>query len=230
MPESDSPSTPVLSPRISFAVAVAAGLFSAVWPWLALTKDGPVQAFDLSCAQYWKAHEKLPVALMIYLTDVGGVAALFVLTIVAALWQLAHKNRVLATAWFVVAVGGALLNQGSKVLFDRDRPGPELRADAVHERNKSYPSGHSMGSIVGYGMLGYVVILTWPCRMRRLLTIAVLTALILAIGLSRIYLRAHWFSDVIGGWAMGLCWLCACLGWLESRRGHPSADPPPAGA
>ena len=42
--------------------------------------------------------------------------------------------------------------------------------------------------------------------------------LIAGIGFSRIYLRAHWFSDVIGGYAAGLCWLCFCLGWLELRR------------
>ena len=43
-------------------------------------------------------------------------------------------------------------------------------------------------------------------------------AIVLAVGFSRVYLRAHWFSDVVGGWSLGIAWLFLCLGWLERRR------------
>ena len=215
------------SPRLFFGAAIAAGLFAVIWSWLALAEiAGPdaasaLASFDWRCAQHWKSyaadHARMSGS-MIYLTDLGGVAAMTLLTIMGLIWQASHNNRLLVAAWLAIVIGGAIVNQGSKVLFDRDRPGPELRADAVHERNKSYPSGHSMSSIIGYGLLGYLLVLQNRCWRRRLAAAVILPALVLAIGFSRIYLRAHWFSDVVGGWSMGLSWLCLCLGCLEILR------------
>ena len=235
MSSADSPPLPMPSPRLFFAVALAAGLFAVVWSWLALAeKTGPestslLASFDWRCAQHWKSwvaeHPGLA-GPMIYLTDFGGVAVMAVLTIMGMIWQASHEHRVHVAAWFLIVVGGTLLGQGCKIFLDRDRPGPELRADVVHERNKSYPSGHSMSSIVGYGILGYVLLLQIRCWRRRLAAVVILPALVLAIGFSRIYLRAHWFSDVVGGFVIGLSWLCLCLGWLESRRRDTCAKPP----
>jgi undecaprenyl-diphosphatase len=75
-----------------------------------------------------------------------------------------------------------------------------------------------MGCAIGYGMLAYALILPQRRRPRRLAALILMTALVLAIGFSRIYLRAHWFSDVVGGWTIGIAWLFLCLGWLERRR------------
>src|SRR5262249_2092182 len=85
------------------------------------------------------------------------------------------------------------------------------------ETNPSFPSGHAMGATMGFGFLAYALCLGQTCRRRRLAIIAVLGALILGIGFSRIYLRAHWLSDVVGGFALGLAWLSVCIGFLERR-------------
>jgi undecaprenyl-diphosphatase len=124
--------------------------------------------------------------------------------------------------WLVVVLGGAGANQALKVFFDRDRPPEPDRA--VLERNKSYPSGHAMGSVIGYGMLCYVLVRQTRFSLRHVVLPVLFATLVGGIGLSRIYLRAHWFSDVIGGWAVGLCWVCFWLGCLEwTRKPEPQA-------
>jgi undecaprenyl-diphosphatase len=78
-----------------------------------------------------------------------------------------------------------------------------------------------MGSLIGYGMLAYVLAVLWIHRRRaRLAVMLGAILLIVAIGLSRLYLGVHYFSDVVGGYAAGLLWLSACISGLEvARRG-----------
>jgi undecaprenyl-diphosphatase len=218
-------------PRFCFAAAIGAGLFFALWTWFIRPWQAPPPSFefDTVCAQHWhdwSIEHPGPWQTMVYLTDVGGVAANILLAVVGALWQASLKNRTLALAWIGIAIGGAILNSGTKHFFERDRPGPELRDQAVLETNKSYPSGHSMGSAIGYGMLAYTLILGERRRSLHILKPLLCAALVLGIGFSRIYLRAHWFSDVVAGWSIGLCWLFFCLGWLERWRMEPASRAP----
>ena len=79
-----------------------------------------------------------------------------------------------------------------------------------------------MGALVGYGMLAYVLILIGGgTRKTNLWIVASTAALVVIIGISRLYLGVHYFSDVAGGYAAGLLWLCACIAVLE-RRLHPT--------
>jgi membrane-associated phospholipid phosphatase len=78
-----------------------------------------------------------------------------------------------------------------------------------------------MGSLVAYGMLAYLLVREVHGRRRRLAVIACATLLILLIGLSRMYLGVHYFSDVIGGYAAGVVWLAACISGLEVVRRRP---------
>jgi membrane-associated phospholipid phosphatase len=207
------------APRFCFGVAIGAGLVFALWTWYVRPWQAPPPSFDMDCAHFWhqKAHAQRW-AFMVFFTDLGGVAAMTLLTVVGALWQASHKNRLLALGWIGVAASGAILNSGCKHLIDRKRPDEQIRDVAVLEVNQSYPSGHAMGSAIGYGLLAYSLCLWQRCRWTRLLILVVTGCIVLAIGFSRMYLCAHWFSDVIGGWSIGLAWLFFCLGWLERLR------------
>jgi membrane-associated phospholipid phosphatase len=201
-----------------FGLALGFCAFFAGWTWLVLGRD-EIPAFDRDCAHFWfEGNYKQLWAIMVFFTDLGSVAAMTLLTIVGALWQASLKNRLLALAWIGVASGGGLLNAGSKQIFDRPRPPVEIRDKAVLEVNQSYPSGHSMGSAIGFGLLAYTLGLWQRGPWRRLLIVGVAACIVLAIGFSRMYLRAHWFSDVVAGWSIGLTWLFFCLGWLERWR------------
>lgn len=93
----------------------------------------------------------------------------------------------------------------------------------------AFPSGHTLNATVLMALTVYLVIITRnratgdPVRRRWLAVVAVAAALdAVVMGLSRVYLGAHWLSDVMAGWAVGLAWALAVVlahrVWLTLRR------------
>ncbi len=127
-----------------------------------------------------------------------------------------------ATACLLIAGVGGLLNGWLKDLFRRPRPpGAAL---LLHGPSWSFPSGHAMGSLIGYGLLGYCVMTYWPVpRRARPVIAAVIAIVIFAIGISRAELGVHYAGDIIGGWVIGALWLWAgveLLRRLERRSAN----------
>jgi membrane-associated phospholipid phosphatase len=113
----------------------------------------------------------------------------------------------------VISLGGLLLMTLLKQLFNRPRPLIPL-LDPV--KGLSFPSGHAMMSVTFYGLL---ILLVWENITNlfwKWLLISLLTILIILIGFSRIYLRLHYFSDVMAGFAAGIIWLSICI-WIIGR-------------
>jgi undecaprenyl-diphosphatase len=108
----------------------------------------------------------------------------------------------------LVAVGAQLLNDVLKASFQRSRPEP--LSGFIAAQQYSFPSGHAMVSAAFYG---YLAFLSWRLLSGgwRLLMVAGFVLLVLAIGASRIYLQAHYFTDVIAGYLCGLVWVDACI-------------------
>ncbi len=135
--------------------------------------------------------------------------------------------NLLLTAWFLfikkrrwysiripaVALSALLLMFTLKLIFHRDRPVDPLLQVA---KGFSFPSGHALMSVTFYGLL---VLLVWQnirqVWLKWVLSVG-LVLLILAIGLSRIYLRVHYASDVLAGFSVGLVWLLLSL-WILSK-------------
>jgi undecaprenyl-diphosphatase len=176
---------------------------------------------DESLAHHFVAHreaEPWSAATFRIITELGSFRFLSTFAVVVALVLLLRRHIMLAMVWLLALAGGGLIDGWLKLLFLRDRPPPELRDWSIDEASTSFPSGHSMGSIVAYGLLAYLLVRWWPRWWARVLAIAVLGALILAIGFSRTYLCAHWFSDVLGGFLAGTVWLAFCISGLEIVR------------
>jgi membrane-associated phospholipid phosphatase len=158
-------------------------------------------------------------ALFIGITELGSVPAMAGLAILVALLLLMRRRWLLALVWLLAPPAGGLLDLGLKSFFERERP--PFRDPFIEEVTKSFPSGHSMGSLIGYGLLAYVLVLVLPRAWMRLSAVTGLTLLVLAIGFSRIYLGAHYLSDVLGGYAVGGVWLATCITALETLRRRP---------
>jgi undecaprenyl-diphosphatase len=184
--------------------------------------DSAVWEFDWETAYTMKKHAGEHLGLLWFariITHAGDVPAMTGLAIVGTLLLWGTGRTRLVLCWLLAASLGGALNLTTKTVIGRPRPVAfGLHDEYVTERNESYPSGHAMGSTIGYGSLAYVSIVLLRRRWAKVATVTGLTMLVLAIGWSRIYLRAHWCSDVIGGYAIGIGWLALCITVAESPR------------
>lgn len=91
------------------------------------------------------------------------------------------------------------------------RPRPHFSDLLLTLTTYSFPSGHSASATLFYGFLAtYVIVRLRAWRSRLMVGFIALSAVIL-VGLSRIYLRVHYLSDVLGGMSEGVAWLALCL-------------------
>ena len=160
-----------------------------------------------------------------HLADTATVTVLCVTGMLALLWL---RRRWMALLVVVAIAGNALLNITLKSIFARARPLHDPTEALV--RGFSFPSGHSSGAVVAYGMLAYVLIRclssVHAARFRLPLVLAA-TALAFTIGCSRIFIQAHFATDVLAGFASGSAWLAVCIGsaeWLRHARPARAAD------
>jgi membrane-associated phospholipid phosphatase len=121
------------------------------------------------------------------------------------------RRREWLDAWalLVAAGGGTLINYALKMLFQRGRP--DFASEFIHGTSWSFPSGHAMDSLVGYGFLVYLVLHGRPTTARGKALIAAIVVIVGVIGFSRVYLGVHYLSDVVGGYLAGAVWLLTCI-------------------
>ena len=148
------------------------------------------------------------------------VATVLVLLSLAVLWFRAPRRQ------FLTALAGAfliLLGIGLKLLIARPRPDSWL--SEVGSLSYGFPSGHTVFATVFFG-LAIIFVGSWVQRPGvRLAARAVFLLLILSFGVSRVYLGAHWPSDVIGGWLYGATAVMA-LAWLTGHSDElPTSRP-----
>jgi undecaprenyl-diphosphatase len=148
----------------------------------------------------------------IELTGFGDTWILGVIVIVAAGFLLMQRKGGQALILVIAVAGGTLLSEGLKEMFGRDRP-PEVWR-LVETASASFPSGHAMLSAVTYLTLGALLARILTRRRLKAYVLVVAFALAGMVGLTRIYLGAHWTTDVIAGWALGTAWAMAC--WLAA--------------
>lgn len=153
------------------------------------------------------------------LSALGGPVWLSVYALAAlGIWGLVQQRRYRALAFSVGAVGGTMaLNLLAKYHFDRLRPDFYQQvcfADPVHLPDPSFPSGHAMASLALAGTLGIVC---WRTRWRWVAWAAGL-AFAAGVAWSRLYLAAHYPSDVLAGWFATAAWV-GTLYLLMSRYG-----------
>ena len=111
-----------------------------------------------------------------------------------------------------------LLTNAIKIIVGRPRPSPDLVEVYANSVACSFPSGHVTTYMALYGFLLYLVYtLMRPSPLRSALLI-VLGALIGLVGLSRVYLGAHWASDVFGGYCLGFIWLALTIYFYRRLR------------
>ena len=211
----------------------------ALWLLSGVTEDvvhhDPLTRFDVTLAQ--RLHEHATAAgyhVFTVVSLVGSPAAMGVLAVTVGVALAARRQWVMLFGWVAAFVGGTVIDQALKLIIRRPRPpfaAPHLHPiqllDWSHGVSYSFPSAHAAGSIVGYGMLAYLLVLWIRRRRAHVIIIGAAALLVLSIGFSRLYLGVHYFSDVVAGYAAGIVWLSACVSGLEIvRRKRMTRKPP----
>ena len=217
--------------------ALVAGA-AALWLFGALADEvteGETAALDQGVATALRATATTSRDVAARLVSALGsevVAVLLVLLVGYFAWR---RRWGAAASLILVTVGAQLLNNVLKDHFRRPRPAP--LTGLIPAQAWSFPSGHAMVAAAFYCFLAYAGwrLLRGPAR---LAWTALLVALVLLIDVSRLYLNAHYLTDVVAGNAVGLAWTAAVVGAgnLLALRQRPNRAPdrlpgsgPPAG-
>jgi membrane protein DedA with SNARE-associated domain/membrane-associated phospholipid phosphatase len=147
-------------------------------------------------------------------TDIGAFPVVFALSIATAAWALTRRRHIDAAAVVVGVVLTSLLVRLAKDAYDRDRPDGGL----VDVSDAAYPSGHTANSVA---LVACATVLVrggsgWAVRFA---AVTVAVALVAVVGLTRVYLRVHYVTDVLGGAALGVT-VWALVGTLALVAGH----------
>lgn len=152
----------------------------------------------------------LDVAITAY-TNIGGTVGMPIIAVVIMIFlAVRRKSWTPVILMLAAGLGSLLITVLGKPLFGRTRP--DL-ADAIppYEHSPSFPSGHSLNSLVIAGIVAYLVILRLKTLRARVITVAVAAAFAITMGLSRVYLGHHWLTDVLAAWAIGISWLALVI-------------------
>jgi undecaprenyl-diphosphatase len=207
-------------------VIVAGGLLGIVLSYLFLkiadeALGQEMAALDSAAAAYMQRFSSPQMDVVASAISFMGSEAVIISSAVLLVLFLSRRRWGAAGMLVLISGGVELLNTVLKALFHRTRPAPVL--GFILSQQYSFPSGHAMVSSAFYF---YVAYLCWGLVRGawRFVLIAGLVLLVLMIGASRIYLQAHYLSDVIAGYLAGLVWADAVLigSQLLVRHGRPS--------
>jgi membrane-associated phospholipid phosphatase len=161
-------------------------------------------------------------ALMRFVTNLGDwqVVMIATLCLLAYLWYRRDNTHILVA--LVTMMGAGILDASLKFAFHRTRPDPFF---IPKPSTYSFPSGHALISLCFYGLLAGTLTHDQRSKWQRGLVWTAAALFITLIGLSRVYLGAHWPSDVLAGYAAALIWMGAVRVMavrLEHRRTKPT--------
>lgn len=182
--------------RVYESVIQADGVAELDHPALAAGKSLRSPALDLIVTAY------------AYLGDTVGM---LVLALTATIALTIKWRTWTPTILIVIAgTGSLLMTIAGKRLIGRTRPDFK---DAVppFDYSASFPSGHSLNSVVIIGIIAYLIVLQLRMTLSRCFTVSVAATFAVTIGLSGVYLGHHWLTDVLAAWTLGAAWLALVI-------------------
>ena len=222
----------LLSIEIIIVVAVfSAALYAFISIAQMIFKEKK-ETFDMHAFRFLAKHvSDINTDVMQVFTFLGTHTFLIPANLVLIAWFLFIKKH----RWYsinvpAVAISSLLLMFFLKTIFHRDRPLTPLLQAA---QGYSFPSGHATMSITFYGLIIYLVWQNEKNNLQKWLLTILLVLLILSIGISRVYLRVHYASDVLAGFCVGVMWLLFSLWilrkieWYNSKKVDPVLENAP---
>ncbi len=165
--------------------------------------------FDLRITLFIQQYHQIWFdALMRFVSFMGNSISVGVLVILLSFYGYLIGKKHASLMLVFSTIGGLGLSSLVKILVGRPRPDPQLINQIGQFVNSdSFPSGHVLGAVSLYGFLFFIAFTQLKKNLFRNLVMKVCLTAIFLMGLSRIYLGAHWFSDVLGAYLLGFVWL-----------------------
>lgn len=136
-----------------------------------------------------------------FITYLGSAYVVISLTI---LGFILIKNKKYSLFMSINLISITLLQFILKNIYSRGRP---IDISLIEESGYSFPSGHSLTAMTFYGLLIYYIYKSNINKNKKIVLEILLSIIILLIGLSRIYLGVHYFTDVVGAFSFSICYL-----------------------
>ena len=193
----------------------------ATWTFADLAEDvangEPLTISDARFSNWLHAHATPWLTkVMLVITNLHSTVGITTMSLLVAIYLWRRKFRRWVLGFLVTVYGGMLLNFWLKGVFQRARP--HFDDPLLILTSYSFPSGHTMAATVFYGALSAIIISQLRDWRWKILTILAASLMISLVGFSRIYLGAHYLSDVLGAIIEGAAWLTLCLTAFETMR------------
>jgi membrane-associated phospholipid phosphatase len=207
--------------RVAFGALAAAACLLALIAANIATGD-PLAILDARIAAWMHAHRSAALTLlMLGITHAHAPVALCVYAITLALVLSRRRERHWLAGLALAVPVGLLINVLLKHVFQRARPVPD--EPLLTLTTYSFPSGHTAGSTLFYGLLAAYIVSRTRSPSLRAAAIASWIFLVSLVAFSRVYLEVHYFSDVLAAMAWSLGWLALCLAVVHALRGHSAS-------
>jgi membrane-associated phospholipid phosphatase len=180
--------------------------------------------FDRSVLDWFVEHRQpwLDTVLQV-LTVLGSSVLLIPLVLAVGAWYWRRGGTLRPFVLLAVTFGGSkLLSDAIKWLVGRSRPPSDVWMGDFS--GYAFPSGHATQAAAAYLMLAVVLLGGSHVRRHSAAVWAGAIAIVVVVGVTRLYLAAHWLTDVIGGWCFGTAWfLCVLVASkaIDGRSGDP---------
>jgi len=168
-----------------------------------------VQQFDLRVSREIQETSGAPWdQIMIFGTFIGSspVVAGVVVLLGALLWA---RNLKRIACFVLLTLISLPIDFALKQLWDRARPNSAAVHILLPAPGSSFPSGHALCATTVYGFLAFLAWVHLPDHKGRMLFTALIAALVPYVAISRVYVGAHWLSDVLGAFTIGLLLMLA---------------------
>lgn len=183
---------------------------------------GALPELDQSIAQWFHVRATPAVTLAAFsFTHLHGTIGICTMSALLALWLMRRRAWVWLLTLVMSVPGGMLFNYGLKHLFQRVRPQFEQPLLVLH--SYSFPSGHTIGAALFYSVLAAWLMSMHRQPGRRVLIAGAAIVMTALTALSRLYLGAHFLSDVLAAMLEGLGWFAFWATIIFTAQRHQSA-------
>ena len=187
-----------------------------------VTDQDAITVLDVHIANWFNTHHVEPyTSFLLFISFVHKVGGMILLVAAFGYYLGRRQQRYWLLALGVTVLPGMILNVVLKQVFQRSRP--LFEEPLVTLSTYSFPSGHTAAATLFYGVLACYIMIACKGWSVRLATAAFCVVMIFLVAFSRVYLGAHYLSDVLAAMASSAAWLAVCITAISTLRRRSEA-------